>query len=81
MDSPPKDTVREMFLADKDYSGWSTTLHIVAMATNVIWRPVDVVDIGINIGAEYRCGQREDKDRSQAVANRLQFNFIWLLPS
>ena len=46
------------------------------LATNLIWRPVDPVDIGV----EYLFGQRESKDRRRADANRLQFSFIWRLP-
>ncbi len=46
------------------------------LAANLIWRPVDSVDIGV----EYLFGQRENKDRQRADANRLQLSFIWRLP-
>lgn len=46
------------------------------LATNLIWRPVDAVDIGL----EYIHGQRESKDGRDANANRCQLSFIWRLP-
>ena len=46
------------------------------LAVNLIWRPIPQLDIG----AEYLFGQRENKDRIFADANRLQFSAIWRLP-
>lgn len=63
--------------ADNTPAQASTELRSIQyVATNLIWRPVESVDIGI----EYLFGQRENKDRRSADANRLQFSFIWRLP-
>lgn len=45
-------------------------------ATNLIWSPVDAVDIGL----ELLIGERENKDRRSVDATRLQLSFIWRLP-
>ena len=46
------------------------------LAANLIWEPVDRVNVGI----EYLYGLRENIDRNAGVANRLQVAFIFKLP-
>ena len=46
------------------------------LAANLIWEPVDRVNVGI----EYLYGVRENVDREQGDAHRLQAAFIFYLP-
>lgn len=46
------------------------------IATNLIWRPISNVDIGI----EYLFGERLNRVFQTGSANRLQCSFIWRLP-
>ena len=46
------------------------------LAANLIWEPVDRVNVGI----EYLYGLREDIDRQVGVAHRVQVAFIFKLP-
>ena len=46
------------------------------MAINLIWTPLERVDVGI----EYLYGKRENFDGQSALANRVQVAFIFYLP-
>ena len=46
------------------------------LAANLIWEPVDRVNVGI----EYLYGLRENVDRNAGDAHRLQIAFIFKLP-
>ncbi len=45
-------------------------------AGNLIWTPVEFIDIGV----EYLFGQRQNIDNARSDASRLQFSIIWRLP-